>query len=252
VWPISLMLLFIGTAGWAFYVHSNTGSYPAFVKSLVGASHQLPQTLRGLKPADPAGQGTSNAPDGSANSVGTQAASTPHNAPGAVPQTAHDDSEVAASAMPTATGGQSSNQAAASDSASVVATTSQATQPAGAATSTQPGTAAPSPSVTAGGIAAAPAENTERSPFSPVAADEQVNPGIDATRPKKRIRQPPPTVDGYTIKNIPELLRAADSEAQRGDYRLAAYSYNLILKLDHSNAPARTGLRLIQEAEHRH
>ena len=259
VWPILLMLLFIGTAGWAFYVHSTTGSYPAFVNKLVGASQQLPQTLLAPKPADPAAPGKSNAPDAStndvsANSAGTQPASTPHNAPGAAPQTAPDDSDAAASALPTATAGQSSNQAAASDGPSVIPASSPATQPAGTATTSQPGTAAPSPSpsLTAAGSAAAPAENIERSPFSPAGAEGQKNPGIAATRPKKPIRQPLPTVDGFTRQNVPELLRAADSAAQRGDYRLATYTYNLILKLDQGNATAHNGLRLIQQAEHLH
>jgi hypothetical protein len=79
-----------------------------------------------------------------------------------------------------------------------------------------------------------------------------VNPRIAATRPKKPMRQPPLTVDGFTRQNVPELLRAADSAAQRGDYRLAAYTYNLILKLDQGNATAHNGLRLVQEAEHPH
>ena len=65
----------------------------------------------------------------------------------------------------------------------------------------------------------------------------------------KKPRQPLPTVDGFTRKNIPELLRVADIAARRGDYRLAAYEYNLILKLDHGNARARIGLRLIQSGE---
>lgn len=56
-------------------------------------------------------------------------------------------------------------------------------------------------------------------------------------------------VDGFTRKNVPELLRVADTAARRGDYRLAAYDYRLILKLDHDNVRARTGLRLIQESE---
>ena len=56
-------------------------------------------------------------------------------------------------------------------------------------------------------------------------------------------------VDGFTKKNVPELLRVAEIAAQRRDYRLARYEYNLILKLDHNNAKARTGLRLVQEAE---
>ena len=263
VWPVAFMLLFIGAAGWAFYVRSSTGSYPAFVNKLVGASHQLPQTLRGLKPEPPAGQGKStnqgtqggrNDADASANNVGAQPASTPQNVPGAVLQTAPDDSSVAASASPTSTGGQSSNQAAAVNGAGVVPATSQAAQPAGTATSSQPVTAAQSG--TAGGVAAAPAdnpaENTERSPFSPVGVDGQTIPESAAQSPKKPIHQPPQTVDGFTRKNVPELLRVADSAARRGDYRLAAYDYNLILKLDHTNATARNGLRLIQEAEHPH
>jgi hypothetical protein len=249
-----LMLLFIVTAGWALYVHSTTGSYPAFVNKLVGASQQLPQTLRALKPAQPTAQekstnqsaqsGGMTDADASLNNLGTQAASPPHNAPGAVTQTPPDDSGVAPSATPTATASQSSNQAPANDGASVVPVTSPATQPAGAAPSSQPGTAE--------GIASAPAENLERSPFSPVGPEEQTNSATAAQPTKKPIRQPLPVVDGFTRKNVPELLRAADSEAQRGDYRLAAYSYNLVLKLDHTNVPARTGLRLIEQAKHLH
>lgn len=263
IWPIAFMLLFIGAAGWAFYVRSNTGSYPAFVNKLVGASRQLPQTLRDLKPASLAGQAkstnrsaqsgrthdsTTNGADASANSVGAQPASTPPNAPGAVTPTASGDSAVAASASPTATSGQSSNPATASDGASVVPATSQAAQPASTATSSQPVTAAQSG--TAGGTAAAPADSAERSPFSPVGANGQMNPEIAAQSAKKPVHQPLQTVDGFTRKNVPELLRVADSAAQRGDYRLAAYDYNLILKLDHTNATARNGLRLVQEAEH--
>jgi hypothetical protein len=56
-------------------------------------------------------------------------------------------------------------------------------------------------------------------------------------------------VDGFTRKNIPELLRVADTAARRGDYRLASYEYHLILKLDRGNARARIGLRLIQSGE---
>lgn len=56
-------------------------------------------------------------------------------------------------------------------------------------------------------------------------------------------------IDGFTRKNVPELLRVADIAARRGDYRLAAYEYRLILRLDQNNVRARTGLRLIQGSE---
>ena len=54
-WPIVFMLLFLGTAAWAVYIHSTTGSYPAFVNKLTEGARQLPETLRELKPA-PSGQ----------------------------------------------------------------------------------------------------------------------------------------------------------------------------------------------------
>lgn len=62
----------------------------------------------------------------------------------------------------------------------------------------------------------------------------------------------PVTVDGFTLRDVPDLLRQADVAAQRGDYRLARYEYNLVLRLEPKNQKARQGLRLIPSTEPSH
>ena len=246
-WPLIFLLLFLGTGAWAFYVHTTTGSYPAFIKSLTGGARQLPQALRDLKPAPSAGQdkatsaeqsnqsSTNNNADSSANTSGSPAG-TPNPASGTVPQA--DSSEPTPSATESSDG-QSRSPA---DGAGAAVTTSQAPAQ---TTAPKSGTV---PSAAVSGAPNEAADNVERSPFSPAGKDGQANSTLAMQTPKKS-RQTAPTVDGFTRKNIPELLRVADIAARRGDYRLASYDYNLILKLDHTNARARIGLRLIQGAQ---
>ena len=251
VWPIVFMLLFIGTGAWAFYVHTTTGSYPAFINTLTGGARQLPQTLRDLKPAPSAGQdqatsaeqsnqsGTTNDAGSSANTSGAPAG-TPNPGSGTVPQAAPDDS---GEATPSSTGSSDGQPSSPADGAGAPVTTSQAP-----AQTTAPKSGTVPSAAVSGGASNEAADNVEKSPFSPAGKDGQVNSTLAMQTPKKS-RQTAPTVDGFTRKNIPELLRVADIAARRGDYRLASYDYNLILKLDHSNARARIGLRLIQSAD---
>ncbi|MGA9900813.1 MAG: hypothetical protein WBQ39_02660, partial [Terriglobales bacterium] len=65
---------------------------------------------------------------------------------------------------------------------------------------------------------------------------------------RKRAPESALTVDGFSRQDIPDLLSQADSSTARGNYRLARYTYGLVLKLDRSNAQAREGLRRLQAA----
>ncbi len=248
-WPIIFMLLFLGTAAWAFYIHSTTGSYPAFVNKLTAGAHQLPQTLRELKPT-PSGEqdkttpsdqntqgNTKNDAATSANNAGGQPGATPDHSPAIVLHTAPDGSDDATPSTGTPDG-QSISPA---EGTGTPVTTSQTPAP---TASPQTG---PVPSTAPGGEPNT--DHSERSPFSPVRKDGRENPAMAPQTAKRPLHQPVATVDGFSRKNIPELLRVADTAARRGDYRLASYEYNLILKLDHTNTRARVGLRLIQSSQ---
>jgi hypothetical protein len=65
---------------------------------------------------------------------------------------------------------------------------------------------------------------------------------------RKRAQESALTVDGFNRQDIPDLLSQADSSTARGDYRLARYTYGLVLKLDLNNVQAREGLRRLAVA----
>jgi serine/threonine-protein kinase len=243
-----LLLAAAGAAGCAYYVKLRTGSFPPLPEKLVAAWNRImPQSQTGSNSGD-------NSPHQSPASSPSQADTVaPTNVKPADANTANPgNANVADPATPqtTASGppsSQSSTTAAGEppqkppdSAASQKPTQSASTQ----TEQSQTGKESPSPSTatavdgsgkTSTGLADSPDEPAAQPRKKAVKTSSAEGPG--------------PTVEGFTRRDVPELLRQADAASGRGDYRMARYEYNLILKLDRNNAAARTGMRRVQAAE---
>ena len=250
---VVLTLALIAAAGWAFYTRSQTGSFPPLVKKLVAAADRLRAKLVTNSPTD----GTNSRP---------QASAAPDD-PGAAQTQPIPDQSVVSTAPSQEPAAQGSNSQPAGDSVPATSRPSITSAP-GITTDIQPSSpsdrpaASPSPSgVQQNQIDRGSAEGASASTPQAVGGgtEEASDPsGKTAATPPatKLLERPTPqgvrTVEGFRPSDVPELVRQADAAEERGDYRLARYQYQLILKLDRNNSAARAGLYRVNATEPSH
>jgi serine/threonine-protein kinase len=228
-----LLVAIAGIAAWAYQARVRTGAFPPLVQKIlakVRGTTAVPNAVNNSQPSSP--PATNSTSQGAPNSAGT--ATTPS-----------DQS----SAQPTAA--TTSNPADTNSTAAAAAgTPANATQPANPAdTSAKPADAATT-QATSGSGAGDQSSSVEKDKSQP----EEENPFRPRSHTQKKSAAATTdnsgvTVEGFNRRDIPDLLSRADAAAGRGDYSLARYEYNLVLRLDRQNAAARQGLKRVIAAE---
>jgi serine/threonine-protein kinase len=224
----SLLLAATGVGAWAFRAKVRTGAFPPAVAKIL-------QVLKGRSHAETA----TPASDGQQVSSGSSAASagSGHN-PGdeiAGSQTKPADSgSTPASATNVDTGSSPPSPPATTESATASAANTK--NPLGSSAASTP------PAPAGSGATSSDVEpSTELSPFEPRTHAQKV--------PSQEANDTGARVEGFSRRDVPDLLIRAQDAAGRGEYRLARYEYDIILRLDRQNAAARAGLRRVLQAE---
>jgi eukaryotic-like serine/threonine-protein kinase len=288
LWPVLagiVAMLLIGTTSWAFYTWAHTGSSSSVVKKLVAAVHRIsaqnsmdgrPDTNAPQQPnaavtgqpmqngstGDDASTGTSSPPQllGADSAAGGNAATNPE-----VPVASGTTSQEQAPAQPSVSHPLTDGAHAPAAATAPASANATVLEPQSSTVTVQPVSATSSPAIQQS-LDSRPAVEDASSASNGPASKDSSKAAADASReenqtgapasstkqPKKARREPALIVDGFTRHDVPELLREAEAAEARGDYRLARYSYGLILKLEPSNPLARSRLQRLQTAQQSH
>lgn len=257
IWPRLILgsaLLLIAAASWALYVRSRTGAFPPFVAKLESEIRALTSGAGTLN--EPSTQVPRRAAD--EHSVAPASPQNPEtaDAPAPVSQTSAIPAASSPAALPTLqpVAAQSSGDHPISDSGPVSGAPASSPPAETSEKSVDPAQTASPRAVESGDRNQPAADNATTHDAATASSassddDKQTAPPV-TPKPLARKRAPESalTVDGFSRQDIPDLLSQADSSTARGDYRLARYTYGLVLKLDRNNAQAREGLRRLAAA----
>jgi eukaryotic-like serine/threonine-protein kinase len=242
-------LVLVTAASWAFYVRSRTGAFPPPVAILESKLKQFPRSTgkpneystpvvrhpadeQSVAPVSPQNAVTADTAVTVSQAPATPAASSPAAGPTLQPVVAQSLSEHPTSESEPLSGSPASSPPAETSQKLVVPTQT-----------TSPQAAEPSEN----NLPAADNAPVHQSPtVSSDFGDDRAQtapPAMPNPPARKRAPESAWTVDGFTRRDVPDLLRQAESSAARGDYRLARYEYGLVLKLERNNIQAREGLR---------